>query len=111
MTTAMATKKYVCHRVKTKFPGRSYEGIRYRYRGVFIECGGYFKPDHSVVWEAIDEDGIGAFAHSFDLHSCKYWIDQELDKMTEEKRNNFYTEEGLKNLSSVLGFPVKNEVE
>lgn len=101
--------KYVCHRVKTLYTGRSYAGIRYRYRGVFIECGGYFQPDHCVVWEAIDEDGIGAFAHSFDLHSCKHFIDEDLDRMSEEKRKNFYTEVGLKNLSETLGFEVKNE--
>jgi hypothetical protein len=35
--------KYVCHRVKADILGRSYEGIRYRYRGIFIECGGYFQ--------------------------------------------------------------------
>ena len=104
-----APKKYVCHKVKTNRPGRSYEGIRYRYRGVFIECGGYFAPDHSVVWVAIDEDGYGAFAHCFDLYSCKQFIDDELDKMTEEKRKNFYTAEGLERLSRKLGFPVTNE--
>ena len=102
-------KKYVCHRVHTDIHGRSYEGIRYRYRGIFIECGGYFSPDHSVVWEAIDEDGHGAFAHCFDLFSCKHFIDEELDEMTEEKRKNFYTAEGLERLSRKLGFPVKNE--
>ena len=93
-----APKKYVCHRVHSDIHGRSYEGIRYRYRGVFIECGGYFAPD-----------GYGAFAHCFDLYSCKHFIDEELDKMTEEKRKNFYTAEGLERLSRKLGFPVKNE--
>jgi hypothetical protein len=49
---------------------------------------GIFPGEHCVVWEAIDE---------------------ELDRMPEEKRKNFYTDVGLKNLSETLGFPVKIE--
>ena len=52
---------YRAHRLSYNKMGRSEVGIRYLYRGVFIECGGYFAPDHSVVWMAIDEDGYFAF--------------------------------------------------
>lgn len=57
---------YRAHRLPHNKMGRSEVGIRYLYRGVFIECGGYFRPEHSVVWYGIDEDGTCAFAHCFD---------------------------------------------
>lgn len=90
------------HRLPHKKTGRSEVGIRYLYRGVFIECGGYFQPEHSVVWEAIDEDGSCAFAHSFDLYSCKKFIDEELERIQKKEGRSFaYSDEGFVNMQSL----------
>ena len=73
------------------------------YRGVFIECGGYFQPDHSVVWYGIDEDGTGAFAHCFDLYSCKKFIDDELLRVEQREGRKFsYDDEAFAKMNSLF---------
>lgn len=49
----------------------------YIYRGYYIECLGYYDPEHYVVWEAVDEHGNG-FAHSYSLKGVKREIDYEI---------------------------------
>ena len=51
----------------------------YLYRGFEINCVGYYNPEHSVCWEAVDEFGCG-FAHSHTLKETKKWVDIELDE-------------------------------
>lgn len=93
---------YRAHRLSYNKMGRSEVGIRYLYRGVFIECGGYFAPDHSVVWMAIDEDGYEAFAHCFDLYSCKKFIDEELERIQKKEGRSFaYSDKGFANMQSL----------
>lgn len=95
--------KYRAHRLPHNKRGRSEVGIRYLYRGVFIECGGYFAPDRSVVWEAIDEDGFGAFAHCFDLYSCKKFIDDELLRLEQREGRKFsYDDEAFAKMNSLF---------
>lgn len=50
----------------------------YLYRGFYINCVGYYYPEHKVCWEAVDKEGNG-FAHSFSLEETKNEIDYELD--------------------------------
>lgn len=49
----------------------------YIYRGYYIECLGYYEPEHHIVWEAVDENGNG-FAHSYSLKDVKREIDYEI---------------------------------
>ena len=49
----------------------------YIYRGYYIECLGYYEPEHRIVWEAVDEHGNG-FAHSYSLKGVKREIDYEI---------------------------------
>lgn len=49
----------------------------YIYRGYYIECLGYYEPEHHIVWEAVDENGNG-FAHSYSLKGVKREIDYEI---------------------------------
>ena len=51
----------------------------YVYRGYDIWCCGYYEPEHSIVWEAVDEYG-GGFAKSFRLRDTKLLIDYELNE-------------------------------
>ena len=94
---------YRAHRLPHNKMGRSEVGIRYLYRGVFIECGGYFQPDHSVVWYGIDEDGTCAFAHCFDLYSCKKFIDDELLRLEQREGRKFsYDDEAFAKMNSLF---------
>lgn len=86
---------YRAHRLPYNKMGRSEVGIRYLYRGVFIECGGYFQPDHSVIWYGIDEDGTCAFAHCFDLYSCKKFIDDDLADLEKKGHKFAYDDEAF----------------
>lgn len=91
------------HRLPHKKTGRSEVGVRYLYRGVFIECCGYFQGEHCVVWEAIDEDGICAFAHSFDLYSCKHYIDEYFEELEKKEGRKFaYSEEAFAKMQSLF---------
>ena len=49
----------------------------YIYKGYEINCLGYYPPEQSVVWEAIDGNGCG-FAHAHTLKEVKILIDSEL---------------------------------
>ena len=49
----------------------------YIYRCYYIECLGYYEPEHHIVWEAVDEHGNG-FAHSYSLKGVKREIDYEI---------------------------------
>ena len=74
----MSNKKHIAHRILKAYSGAA--GIRYIYRGVFIECVGYFDPEHCVCWQGIDFDGIGAFAHNWSLAGTKKEIDRQIDE-------------------------------
>lgn len=93
---------YRAHRLPHNKRGRSEVGIRYLYRGVFIECCGYFQGEHCVVWEAIDEDGYGAFAHCFDLYSCKKFIDDDLADLEKKGRKFTYDDEAFAKMNSLF---------
>lgn len=91
------------HRLPHKKTGRSEVGVRYLYRGVFIECCGYLQGEHCVVWEAIDEDGTCAFAHSLDLYSCKYHIDRYFEDLEKKEGRKFaYSEEAFAKMQSLF---------
>lgn len=68
------------YRAKRISPGH------YIYRGYKVNCIGYYEPDHSIVWEAVDEKGCG-FAHSFSFRDTKMLIDLELERSSHEKDN------------------------
>lgn len=51
----------------------------YIYRGLDIR-GRYYPPEHRVCWEALEEEGYMAFAHSYSLKRTKALVDYELDK-------------------------------
>lgn len=57
---------------------------KYEYRGIHINCIGYYNPEHRVCWEAIDEYGCG-FAHAYSLKECKNLVDIDLDKFKKLK--------------------------
>ena len=52
----------------------------YIYRGYEIHCIGYYRPEHKIVWEAVDENGC-AFAHSYSLRDTKIFIDEEINRI------------------------------
>ena len=66
----------------------------YIYRGYYIECLGYYEPEHRIVWEAVDEHGNG-FAHSYSLKDVIREIDYEIQNglsegiLTVENINKF----------------------
>lgn len=61
------------HKAKRIRPGK------YNYRGITINCIGYFEPEHRICWEAVDETGC-SFAHAYTFRDCKYLVDKDLDK-------------------------------
>lgn len=49
---------------------------RYEYRGLILQCHGYYPPDKRIVWEAIDpETGEGCY-HEFSKAALMAAIDQ-----------------------------------
>lgn len=56
----------------------------YIYRGYYIECLGYYEPEHHIIWEAVDELGCG-FAHSYSLNGVKREIDYEIQNGLKER--------------------------
>ena len=49
----------------------------YTYKGIQINCIGYYPPEKRVVWEAVDKDGCG-FCHSFPLKDTIRLIDENI---------------------------------
>ncbi|OUO16595.1 hypothetical protein [Odoribacter splanchnicus] len=49
----------------------------YTYKGIQINCIGYYPPEKRVVWEAVDKDGCG-FCHSFSLKDTIRLIDENI---------------------------------
>lgn len=99
--------KHVAHRIETigGRHGGGTPGIRYLYRGVFIECHGYYEGEHCVCWQAIDRDGIGAFAHGWNLMTTK----REIDREYEEYSGSFpgYDDDALKRMGVSKEFYLK----
>ncbi len=67
--------------MKTKHGAKRLSSDHYLYRGFEIICVGYYNPEHRVCWEAINNDGISAFAHGYSLKEVKMLIDYELDEL------------------------------
>jgi hypothetical protein len=53
----------------------------YTYKGIHINCIGYYPPEKRVVWEAVDKNGCG-FAHSFSLRGAIRKIDEDIKNET-----------------------------
>ena len=49
----------------------------YTYKGIQINCIGYYPPEKRVVWEAVDKDGCG-FCHSFSLKDTIRLIEENI---------------------------------
>ena len=49
----------------------------YTYKGIQINCIGYYPPEKRVVWEAVDKDGCG-ICHSFSLKDTIRLIDENI---------------------------------
>lgn len=49
----------------------------YTYKGIQINCIGYYPPEKRVVWEAVDKDGCG-FCYSFSLKDTIRLIDENI---------------------------------
>lgn len=58
----------------------------YTYKGVQINCIGYYPPEKRVVWEAVDKNGNG-FAHSFSLKDTIRLIDENIKIKIKLKEN------------------------
>ena len=49
----------------------------YTYKGIQINCIGYYPPEKRVVWEAVAKHGCG-FCHSFSLIDSSRLIDENI---------------------------------
>ena len=94
------------HRIGPK-GARGLPGIRYVYRGVFIECAGYYPPEHRVCWNGIDSDGICGFAHGTSLSDTMAEIDRDIDVLNVVQP---YTAEAVAILAETIGSS-KEDVE
>ena len=72
--------------MKAKHRAKRISSGRYLYRGFEIICVGYYPPEQRFCWEAVDNDGISAFAHGYSLKEVKMWIDYELEELNIQKQ-------------------------
>ena len=70
-----------------KYSAKRISSGHYKYRGFQINCLGYYSPDKRVVWEAVDKYGNG-FAQSYSFAETKQFIDDEIEKRTNEIKND-----------------------
>lgn len=66
---------------------------QYLYRGVEINCIGYYPPEKRVVWEgSIISTEAGKITcgdyHGFTKKEIMMWIDEDLDKNKSLEKNN-----------------------